>query len=255
MKANLDKIDLEVRHFIDELAIYGSGGTSSVEVSKLIKRLTLSLSLSICYGRRMYLGDPLTQEIIQVEDQILRLRSMTDNLQDYLSCFRLWPFTAYRGRATKLRQRRDAYVGRLNREIEEKMKSNSHEECLYAKNFTSPHPLPRSELSTVLLTFLSGGLATASNTIHWSLTLLAARPEIQEKAYNSIRGVYSTNKLLFESGLQDVEKISYISALVRECLRCVSHAITIGLSSMLTPTPQQNIDITLRRDWLSLDWP
>ncbi|EFZ02936.1 cytochrome P450 [Metarhizium robertsii] len=219
VKANLDKIDLETRHLVDELNCYGCEGHSPVEVSKVIKRLTLSLSLGICYGRRMYLGDPLTQEIIYIEDQILRLRSMTDNLQDYISLFRVWPFNTYHQSATGLRERRDEYVGRLNREIEEKMKEGSHEECLYTKNFDSPHPLPTKELSTVLLTFLSGGLATASNTMHWSLTLLAARPEIQETAYKAIREVYPDNKQLFDSVYKDTEEVQYISALVRECLR------------------------------------
>ncbi|KAI0123703.1 cytochrome P450 CYP504B10 [Xylariales sp. AK1849] len=219
VKATLGKIDLETRHFLHELIVYGSEGQSPLEVSKLIKRLTLSLSLSICYGRRMYLGDPLTQEIIHVEDEILRLRSMTDNLQDYLSLFRLWPFNGYHSKAVKLRVRRDAYVGRLNQEIKEKMRNNSHEDCLYSKNQACAHPLPLEELSTVLLTFLSGGLATESNTIHWSLTLLATRPEIQQIAYESIRKVYPNNEQLFEAGLQDIEEVPYISALVRESLR------------------------------------
>lgn len=202
--------------------VYGSEGQSPLEISKLIKRLTLSLSLSICYGRRMYLGDPLTQEIIHVEDQILRLRSMTDNLQDYVRLFRLWPFNSYYGKAVKLRERRDAYVAKLNQEIKGKIKNNSNEDCLYSKNLACSHPLPLDELSTVLLTFLSGGLATESNTIHWSLALLATQPEIQETAYNAIRKIYPNNEALFEAGLQDVEEVPYISALVRESLRLVS---------------------------------
>jgi 3-hydroxyphenylacetate 6-hydroxylase len=219
VKANLGKIDMETRHFLHELMAYGSEGQSPLELSKLIKRLALSLSLSICYGRRMYLGDPLTQEIIQVEDEILRLRSMTDNLQDYLPVFRMWPFNSFHSKAIALRERRDTYVARLNQEIEGKMQNNSHEECLYAKNSSSHAPLPLSELSTILLTFLSGGLATESNTIHWSLTFLATRPEIQETAYRAIRKVYLTNDRLFKSGLEDIEEIPYISALVRESLR------------------------------------
>ena len=228
VKANLDKIDLETRHLLHELAVYGNEGESALEVSKLIKRLALSLSLSICYGRRMYLGDPLTQEIIQVEDEILRLRSMTDNIQDYLSLFRLWPFNGYYSKAVKLRVRRDKYVSTLNHEIQAKIQKNTHEECLYSKNEASPHPLPLDELSTVLLTFLSGGLATESSTIHWGLTLLAAQPKIQETAFKAIREVYPTNEQLFKAGLEDVEAIPYISALVREILR---YDVTLSISN------------------------
>ncbi|KAI0545207.1 cytochrome P450 [Xylaria curta] len=219
VKANLGKIDLETRHLLQELMVYGSEGQRAVQVSKPIKRLTLSLSLSICYGRRVYLGDPLTHDIIDVEDEILRLRSMTDNLQDFIPLFRYWPFNSYYGKALELRKRRDAYVLRLNEEIEAKIQAGTHQDCLYAKNMTSVHPLPVNELSTVLLTFLSGGLATASSTIHWTLTLLATRPDIQDTAYKAIRSVYPDDKQLFASCEQDSEDIPYISALVRESLR------------------------------------
>lgn len=217
----MSKINLETRHLLQELLIYGSEGQNPVLVSKPIKRLTLSLSLSICYGRRVYLGDPLTHDIIDVEDEILRFRSMTDNLQDYISLFRMWPFNSYYGKAVELRKRRDAYVLRLNQEIEAKLQAGSNQDCLYAKNGASAHPLPVKELSTVLLTFLSGGLATASSTIHWSLTLLATRPDIQDIAYKAIRNVYANDKQLFEACMLDTEEIPYISALVRESLRSV----------------------------------
>ncbi|KAM3511011.1 hypothetical protein MY11210_005347 [Beauveria gryllotalpidicola] len=219
VKANLDKIDLETRHFIHELLSYGSEGLTPLHVSKLVKRLALSLSMSICYGRRMYLGDPLTQEIIEVEHEILKLRSMTDNLQDFVPMLRVWPFNRYRGAAVKLCERRDAYVRQLNEEIKNKMRNNTNEQCLWAKNEASAHPLPLSELSTVLLTFLSGGLATESNTIYWGLILLATRPDIQENALHHIQKAYPDVGQAFGSGLRDTEDIPYISALVREILR------------------------------------
>lgn len=146
---------------------------------------------------------------------------MTDNLQDYISFFRAWPFNSYYSKAVGLRKRRDAYVLRLNQEIEAKLQAGTHQDCLYAKNMASAHPLPVKELSTVLLTFLSGGLATASSTIHWSLTLLATRPDIQDTAYKAIRKVYANDQQLFEACMVDREEIPYISALVRESLRFV----------------------------------
>lgn len=221
VKANLGKIDLETRHLLQELLSYGSEGQSPVLVAKPVTRLTLSLSLSICYGRRVYLGDPLTQEILEVEHEMLKFRSMTDNLQDYISLFRMWPLNSYYGKAVELRKRRDTYVVRLNQEIEAKLHAGSPPECLYAKNAASAQPLPVKELSTVLLTFLSGGLATASNTIQWALTLLATRPDIQETAFKAIRSVYTDDQHLFEACMLDVEEVPYISALVRESLRYI----------------------------------
>lgn len=219
VKANLEKIDLETRHFIHELLSYGRSGMAPLQVSKLIKRLALSLSMSICYGRRMYLGDPLTQEIIEVEHEILKLRSMTDNLQDFLPMMRVWPFNRYRGAAVKLCERRDAYVRQLNEEVKEKMRNNTHEKCLWSKNEAATHPLPLTELSTVLLTFLSGGLATESNTIYWGLILLATRPDIQLAALQHIKQSLGDVDQVFGAQLRETEDIPYISALVREILR------------------------------------
>ncbi|TQV90866.1 Cytochrome P450 [Cordyceps javanica] len=213
VKANLDKIDLETRHFVHELLSYGAEGQTALHVSKLVKRLALSLSMSICYGRRMYLGDPLTQEIIEVEHEILKLRSMTDNLQDFLPMLRLWPFNRYRGSAIKLCERRDAYVRQLNEEVRSKIRDNTHEPCLWAKNEAAAHPLPLTELSTVLLTFLSGGLATESNTIYWGLILLATRPDIQETALHHIQKVYPDVGQVLGEPLRDTEDVPYISAL------------------------------------------
>ncbi|KAJ6781026.1 hypothetical protein PWT90_04928 [Aphanocladium album] len=219
VKNNLEKIDLETRHFMHELLSYGRAGNAPLQVSKLIKRMALSISMSICYGRRMYLGDPLTQEIIEVEHEILKLRSMTDNLQDFLPVMRIWPFNLYRGEAVKLCERRDAYVRHLNEEVKEKMRSNTHETCLWSKNEAAAHPLPLTELSTVLLTFLSGGLATESNTIYWGLILLATRADIQQTALSHIQKVHGDVEDVFGAALQDTEDIPYISALVREILR------------------------------------
>ncbi|ATY63239.1 Cytochrome P450 [Cordyceps militaris] len=219
VKANLDKIDLETRHFIHEVLSYGSEGRTALQVSKLIKRLALSLSMSICYGRRMFSGDPLTQEIIEVEHEILKLRSMTDNLQDFLPVLRVWPLNRYRRGAERLCARRDAYVQQLNDEVKSKMRSGTNEPCLWAKNEAAAHPLPLTELSTVLLTFLSGGLATESNTIYWGLVLLATRPDIQQTALRHIQKAYPDVGQVFADGLRDTEDIPYISALVREILR------------------------------------
>jgi 3-hydroxyphenylacetate 6-hydroxylase len=227
VKANLGTIDHETRHLLREVLMYGSNGQSPVLMSKVIKRLTLSLSLSICYGRRVVLGDTLTHEIIDVEDEILKLRSMTDNLQDFVTMLRLPPLNTYYKKAVELRKRRDAYVLRLNSEIEGKMQAGTHSDCLYVKNMISSHPLPVKELSTVLLTFLSGGLATASSTIHWALTLLGARPDIQKTAYEAIRKVYPTDEHVFEACMEDSEEIPYISALVREALRSVFFFVVV----------------------------
>lgn len=71
----------------------------------------------------------------------------------------------------------------------------------------------------ILVTLVSSGLATATNTVRWCMILLAARPELQERAYNAIRRVYPTDSEAFDSVMKDEEEVAYISALVKETLR------------------------------------
>lgn len=74
----------------------------------------------------------------------------------------------------------------------------------------------------ILVTLVSSGLATATNTVRWCMTLLATRPDLQEAAFNAIRKVYPTDREAFEAVMKDDEEVPYISALVRESLRYVS---------------------------------
>ncbi|OJJ06726.1 hypothetical protein ASPVEDRAFT_33002 [Aspergillus versicolor CBS 583.65] len=87
------------------------------------------------------------------------------------------------------------------------------------KNYLSAHPLAQGELSVVLLSFLSGGLATTRNTLLWCFTILAAQLELQNTAYEAIRQLYPDDKQIFGSEVVEVEEVQYIRALLRECLR------------------------------------
>lgn len=118
--------------------------------------------------------------------------------------------------------RRDAYVVRISQEADYNLEQGIYENCLYTKNYLSSHQLAQSELSAVLLSFLSGALATTRNALLWCFTILAAQPEIQNTAYEAIRQVYPDDKQIFGSEAVEVEEIQYIRALLRECLRYVT---------------------------------
>lgn len=63
---------------------------------------------------------------------------------------------------------------------------------------------------------VSGGLDTMVNTLAWSIGTFAHRPDVQEKAYQSICEVYGTNSW---GPIEDETAVPYITALVKECLR------------------------------------
>lgn len=92
----------------------------------------------------MHLDDPLTAEIIDVEDQLLGLRSPSGNYLEYLPFLHRLPLTPLAQKAASLRDRRDAYVLRLKEEIEQKIMMGTHRPCLYTKNHFSAHPLSTS---------------------------------------------------------------------------------------------------------------
>lgn len=84
LKTHLGNIDRESRHLIRDLVANCGAGRVPVDLYMFISRLGLSLMMTLCYGRRMHLDDPLTAEIIDVEDQLLGLRSPSGNYLDYL---------------------------------------------------------------------------------------------------------------------------------------------------------------------------
>ncbi|KID91860.1 3-hydroxyphenylacetate 6 hydroxylase, partial [Metarhizium majus ARSEF 297] len=102
VRTHLADIDLETRHLLRDLMNRCGDGQTPVDMYMPVSRLGLSLMMTICYGRRMFLEDPLTTEIINVDDQLLGLRSPSGNYLDYLPLLRLFPFTPLARKAARL---------------------------------------------------------------------------------------------------------------------------------------------------------
>jgi 3-hydroxyphenylacetate 6-hydroxylase len=162
--------------------------------------------------------DPMFDEITEVEEEISKFRSTTGNLQDYIPLLRLNPFNPGSMRAREMRKRRDVYLKRLNDDLDERMKKGTHKPCIQANVILDKEAaLNKEELTSISLTMLSGGLDTITTLVQWSVALLAQRPDIQEKAVQEIRKLYTEDEPLCDA--YDDQKCGYIVALVRECLR------------------------------------
>ncbi|KAF2838829.1 cytochrome P450 [Patellaria atrata CBS 101060] len=218
----IDYLDEETRDFVREGFECGKSGTVGVDPMPMIQRLSLSLALTLNWGTRM--GDrydPLFHEITEVEDEISRFRSTTGNLQDYISLLRLNPLSVGSRRARQMRDRRDVYLSRLNRDLDDRMEKGIHKPCIQANVILDKEAsLNKEELTSISLTMLSGGLDTVTTLTQWSVALLAQRPDIQRNAMEAIREFYSDEEPLCDP--QDDQKCGYIVALVRECLRYFS---------------------------------
>jgi 3-hydroxyphenylacetate 6-hydroxylase len=215
----IDHLDIETRDFVKEGFENGRAGKVGVDPMPMIQRLSLSLSLTLNWGTRLgSRDDPLFHEITEVEEAISKFRSTTGNLQDYIPILRLNPFSFGTKMAKEMRNRRDVYLNRLNKDLDNRMEKGTHKPCIQANVIQDKEAaLNKDELTSISLTMLSGGLDTITTLVQWSVALLAQRPDIQEKAITEIHKMYSDSEPLCNA--YDDQKCEYVVALVRECLR------------------------------------
>lgn len=217
-------LDLETKDFIAEAYKFGKAGTVEVDPLPLVQRLSLSLALTLNWGTRMPSSESdLLKEITHVEVEISRFRSTTDNLQDYIPLLRLNPFSFGHKKAAEYRGRRDAYLGMLNRGLEEQVSKGTHKPCIQANIMLDREAkLNDVEMMSISLTMLSGGFETFSTVTTWAIAYLATHPEIQDKAYKAITDLHGSDYPLCDPN--DDQKCDYVRALVRESLRQVKAA-------------------------------
>ncbi|EDU42121.1 cytochrome P450 78A3 [Pyrenophora tritici-repentis Pt-1C-BFP] len=212
----IDHLDLETKDFVKDGFESGKTGTVGVDPMPMIERLSLSLALTLNWGTRIgSRHDPLFHEICEVEAAVSKFRSTTGNLQDYIPILRLNPFSQGTKQAKDYRNRRDVYLARLNRDLDERMAKGIHKPCIQANIIEDKEAaLNKEELTSISLTMLSGGLDTITTLVQWSVALLAQRPEIQNKAIEEIRKFYSEEEPLADAN--DDQKCSYIVATVKD---------------------------------------
>lgn len=215
----IDHLDIETKDFVKEGFENGQAGKVGVDPMPMIQRLSLSLSLTLNWGTRMgSRDDPMFHEITEVEERISKFRSTTGNLQDYIPLLRLNPFSSGSKAAREMRNRRDVYLNRLNKDLDDRMEKGTHKPCIQANVILDKEAsLNKEELTSISLTMLSGGLDTITTLVQWSIALLAQRPDIQKKAVEAIREHYTDEQPLCDA--YDDQKCAYVVALVRECLR------------------------------------
>jgi 3-hydroxyphenylacetate 6-hydroxylase len=208
-------LDVETRDFVRQCLNASKGGP--IDPLPMLLRQSLSLDLSICWGRRVSLDDPLLTEIPEVEHQIVNLRNTMTNLQDCIPLLR-FPWSSTTKKAESLRERRAIYFTQLNRELDERTRNGTQKPCLRA-NLLSRSDVSEEELNLISLSFISAGMSPTSSTLDWSIALLAQRPDVQDAAYEAIKDHYKGDTIL--GSAEDDQGCAYIVALAKECLRYV----------------------------------
>jgi 3-hydroxyphenylacetate 6-hydroxylase len=215
----IDHLDLETKDFVKDAFESGEAGAVGVDPMPMIERLSLSLALTLNWGTRMKSRhDHMFHEICEVEAGISKFRSTSGNMQDYIPILRLNPFSQGTKAAKDFRIRRDVYLTKLNKDLDDRMAKGTHKPCIQANVIQDKEAaLNKEELTSISLTMLSGGLDTITTLVQWSVAKLAQMPDVQEKAVKAIRELYSDKEPLGDA--YEDQKCAYIVALVRECLR------------------------------------
>ncbi|KAI0377904.1 cytochrome P450 [Hypomontagnella monticulosa] len=219
IKTYIPYLDIETRAFIQDLFDFGKAGKIAINPLPMIQRLSLSIMTTINWGVRVTsIDDPLFKEIVYVEEELNKKRSTVGNAQDHIPFLRLNPFNKNSAKARELRQRRDRYLGKLNRDLAEKVEKGTNKPCIQASVIKYKEvQLDETELASFSLSVLAGGFETVANTVQWTIAHLANHPHIQDKAYEEIRQFQGSDEPLCDAA--DDQKCAYILALAKEALR------------------------------------
>ncbi|KAL0659442.1 hypothetical protein Bca4012_080027 [Brassica carinata] len=81
---------------------------------------------------------------------------------------------------------------------------------------TAPFVFDRSNIKLIILDMFIGGTTTTSSLLEWTLTELVRHPECVKKLRDEICSVSAHNSYVNE---EDVEKMNYLNAIIKETLR------------------------------------
>jgi 3-hydroxyphenylacetate 6-hydroxylase len=151
---------------------------------------------------------------------LIRFRSTTGNLQDYIPILRYSPINKNSDKAVEMRARRDVYLRRLNTELQNRIDNGTDRPCIQGNVLKDPEAkLSEEELISISLTMLSGGLDTITTTLAWAVALLSQRPDIQEKGWSEIKQVYGDDVSKIWTNPGEEARVPYITGFTREVLR------------------------------------
>ena len=212
-------IDRESYSSIKEIVREADEGRADINIIPHLQRFALNTSLVLNYGTRISSSsDELLKEIVEVEGGISRLRSTSNNWQDYIPLLRLFP--AKSNHANVYRLRRDRYLARFLDELKKEIANGTDKPCITGNILKDPSAkLNDAEIDSICLTMVSAGLDTVPANVILGIGYLSSPhgQEIQARAYEEIQSVYPDGDA-WEKCLVE-ERVPYVTALYKEILR------------------------------------
>ncbi|KAF7727034.1 cytochrome P450 1B1 [Apophysomyces ossiformis] len=185
-------IEAEAHALVKEIYIMSQAGQIPLDPYTYFQRLALNTSLEVHFGTRLGdVEDSLFKEVAEVTAKVAGVRAVTGSLQDYLPILRYIPNNKASAQAANYGRRRKVFMDHFLDEVIERVKRNEDIPCIMSSILRDPeNDLSRPEMDSISASMVSAGLDTFANTMIWSVGLLAARPDIQEKAQKAIEAVY-----------------------------------------------------------------
>ncbi|QIX02232.1 hypothetical protein AMS68_007749 [Peltaster fructicola] len=207
-------IDYESTKSIKEILTDSKHGELDVDISLYFARYALSTSLTLNYGLKIEgnIDDKLLNEITHVEREISYFRSTSNNWADYIPLLRLLPGS--NTRALEYKERRAVYMHRLLDMLKARIAQGTDKPCITGNVLKDPEAKLNEGLSMV-----SAGLDTVPGNLVMGVAYLSSPrgQELQERALEEIRRQYPDGDA-WERCLHE-EKVTYITAMVKEILR------------------------------------
>lgn len=203
----------------------------TVSFLKYAQYFVLRTSLWLTYGCVLdpfHKDQKLADDIVQTENQIIRLRSVLTNYQDYLPFFNLQPLRSYYDAdATIWRSRRDNYMETLFHQFEQRLQESDPrtENSILARILaakSSKQQLSHMEARSVCLSMVSAGLDNVSLVIDHILGQFSYRKkgyEMQNRLFNELLATNGNDLMQAWNNSALDTTCDYALAVIEEALR------------------------------------
>lgn len=189
-------------------------------IKRPLQMFILRTAILLAYGLSLdYDGDDknLCQEIVHVENHIIRYRSPTANKADY------FPFLRYFSKETVSNYglRRNEYMNYLFEKLKDNLETPDCRESIIGTVLLGDYDITQTELQSICLTFVSAGLDnTPLNLCH--LIGHFSQPygqDLQQRAFSELLSCYNGSRKTAWESVSSERKCDYILALINETLR------------------------------------
>ncbi|PQM38302.1 cytochrome P450 CYP736A12-like [Prunus yedoensis var. nudiflora] len=211
----------EVALCVEAIRAAANSGSIAVDLSDKVMSLSVDMSCRMVFGKK-YKDEEFDarglKSVVKEGSQLLS----APNLGNYI------PFIApldLQGFTKRMKSVNKAFDTLFEKIIEEHLQSNDEEKT--NKDFVdvmvsfmgseeSKYHIERPHIKAIILDMLVASMDTSSTTVDWALSELMRHPKGMKKVQKELEDVVGLERMVEES---DLEKLDYLSMVVKETLR------------------------------------